>query len=509
MTIDRSFIENFKAITPQAFDTSPPDNVSVVFIDGQLNLQCPEGIHCYFEFFVALYKRMIDRYLAMEDVKTVILGFDDSTNSPFAKAATQAKRRSRCEVVQWSELQPLDNMIPANHATLLFNSNYKTRVIKCIIQQVTEHCKVKHDQRVVIDHMGSPFVAVGLGSGCPGTHSGASGAPEQAIEFEIACPLGECDVKWVRYCPWGDMILDAVDSDYVIIGLCVMERLGRTAPRIFVKRLLLEPGNAALAVAANDGGGPKKKAAGQKRKCDMFAPPGIDDNKENVPPSDTAPVVKKPREYEYANCGIIATGLRATLGKYTPDALKPHTMRILAHLVALCGCDFTRGVKWFNATAAFKNAALIWPGMCTAANVNDATGTVSMCPRLVAEHVIGVLWKEVQFKKLCGNSAMKNADFETLFNELSRNTSISAFRRERLVTPMELCCLVRSANWCVLYWEDAANTPCSLTGGDFGFSRPREGGAVQFDDKVPLPPKVARKMSLHAVQALQGIVWPP
>ncbi|KAJ1468578.1 hypothetical protein T484DRAFT_1755046 [Baffinella frigidus] len=412
MTIDRSFIENFKAIAPQAFDTCPPDNVAVVFIDGQLKLQCPEGIHCYFEFFVALYKRMIDRYLAMEDVKTVILGFDDSTNSPFAKAATQAKRRSRCEVVEWSELRPLDNMIPANHATLLFNRNYKTRVIMYIIQQVTEHCKVREDQRIVVDYLSNPYTAVGFGSGCTGTHTGASGAPEQAIEFEVACPLGECDVKRIRYCPWGDMILDAVDSDYVIIGLCVMERLGRTAPRIFVKRLLLEPGNAALAAAAGDGGGSKKTV--QKRKGgsggggDLFAAP--------------------------------------------------------------------------------------------------ESGTISMCPRLVAEHVIGVLWKEVQFKKLCGNSAMKNADFETLFKELSTNTSISAFRRERLITPMELCCLVRSANWVQLYWSNAESVPSSLAGNaTYGFSK-KDGGAVQFDDKVPLPPKVAGK---NPMRVSQDIVWPP
>ncbi|KAJ1466476.1 hypothetical protein T484DRAFT_1756605 [Baffinella frigidus] len=428
----------------------------------------------------------------MDGVKTVILGFDDSTNSPYAKAATQAKRRSRSELMEWHELMPLPQNIPANYGTLLFNRNFKTRVIKYIIEQVTLNSNVNADQRIIIDYMQAPYVAVGIGSGLQGTHVGNGGIPESALEFEIACPLGECDVKWVRYVGMGDLILDAVDSDYVIIALATIERLKRAAPRIFVKRLLLEPGNAALAVAGDDGEGAKKTGV-KKRKGGMFTVPDSNANKENVNPNNNAPVVKKPRVYEYADAGVIVDALRGTLSKRTPDALKPHMMRILAHLVALCGCDFTRGVKWFNATSAFKNAGLLWPGLCAAATVDNETGVVVMDPRLIAERVIGVLWKEVQFKKLCDNPAMKHADFETLFKELSTNTTISAFRRDRLISPMELCCLVRSSNWCCFYWSDPEHTPCSLTGGEYGFTRTRAGGAVQFDDKRPLPSKIERK----------------
>lgn len=276
------------------------------------------------------------------------------------------------------------------------------------------------------------------------------------------------------------MIIDAVDSDYVIIAMATIERLRRAAPRIFVKRLLLEPGNAAMAAS----GMAVNPTTSKKRK---------DGNKENIPPasvaSNTATVVKKPRTYEYCDTGMVLNAVRTVLGRRTPDELKPHIVRMLAHMIALCGCDFTRGVSWFNATAVFKNCDVLWPGMCKAATVDKNTGVVVMCPRLVAEGVIGVLWKEVQFKKLCNNPAMKNADFETLFKELSTNTTISAFRRERLVTPMQLCCLVRSANWCCFYWSDPEKTPCSLTGGDYGFTRSSGGGSVQFDDKTPLPVK--------------------
>ena len=151
MTICRSFIGTMKATAPKAFSTDPP-NVSVVFINGQLKLQIPDGINEWYEFYQALFQRMLDRYLAMDGMKTIILGFDDSANSPAAKAATQAKRRSKFEKIDWSALQPLPPTIPANHGQLLMNRVYKSRVISFIVEQVTMYCKVKPGQRIIIDY---------------------------------------------------------------------------------------------------------------------------------------------------------------------------------------------------------------------------------------------------------------------------------------------------------------------------------------------------------------------
>ena len=176
--------------------------------------------------------------------------------------------------------------------------------------------------------------------------------------------------------------------------------------------------------------------------------------------------------------------MRKILNKHTPAAFQSHTMRILAHLVSLCGCDFTRGLPSCNSNVAMKNVAILWPGLCAAASI-DAMDGIFMDSRVIAERFVGVLWKEIQFKKFCGN--MRNASFEKLYAELSTNPSISQFRRERLITPLHLHCLVRTGNWVASYWSDSERTPCSLTGGDFGFVRRREGGAIEFDDKVALP----------------------
>lgn len=311
-------------------------------------------------------------------------------------------------------------------------------------------------------------------------------------------------MKWVRYTPWGDLILDAVDSDYVIIGMATIERLKHAAPRVFVKRLVLEPGNAAVvavqtAVGGNGAGAKCTKAVVRKRPLKALFPipsnGGDDQNIDTESPNGDAAPVKKGRQYEFVDCGIVVDAIRKTFDKRTPDNLKPYIVRILSHCIALCGCDFTRGVSWFNGTAAFKNVGLLWPGLCAAAKVDADANIIVMNPRVVAERVIGVLWKEVQFKKLCTSSVMQNADFETLFKELSTNPVISAFRRDRLVTPMDLCCLVRNANWCCFYWSDPERVPCSLNGGDYGFMQLKPGAKVQFDDMKELPPNQSTKIA--------------
>jgi hypothetical protein len=204
MTIDRSFIENFKALAPNAFDTNIPTDVETVFIDGQLKLQVPAGIYTWDVFFDCLFRKMIQRYLAMDSIKTVILAFDDSANSPYAKGPTQAKRRSRSDVVVWSELTPLTPEIPANYGTMLFNRNFKNRVIKYIVEQTTLQCRVNAGQRIIIDYQNRPYVAVGIGSG---RSMDKNNEPESALEFNVACALGECTATTIPLISLGALLV--------------------------------------------------------------------------------------------------------------------------------------------------------------------------------------------------------------------------------------------------------------------------------------------------------------
>jgi hypothetical protein len=132
----------------------------------------------------------------MEGVHTVILAFDCYTYSPAAKGPTQAKRKQGSEVPSWTELQRLPNVIPANYSTLLFNRNFKKRVITSVIDQLLVQCRVvRPGQKVIIDYEDNPYVLIGEGASRAAT---ASSPAVLTTEFEVACGLGESDVKWVR-----------------------------------------------------------------------------------------------------------------------------------------------------------------------------------------------------------------------------------------------------------------------------------------------------------------------
>jgi hypothetical protein len=361
-----------------------------------------------------------------------------------------------------------------------------------MIEQITLQTRLKFpNQRVIIDHMNSPYVAVGVGSGSAAGELGEGSPAVPATEFEVPVLLGESDLKWVRYLPFGNIILDAIDSDYVQIALLQIERLGSAAPRIYVRRLLLEPSNAVVSAVAGGSGKKKSNAKSKKRPLDQFLEPSGDDPEptsavDSATTSDA--VVKKGRVYEYCDCNIVFKGMHRTFGHVTPQELKPYTLRLISYCVALVGCDFTKGVSWFNGTAAFKNMQILWPGMCRATIIDKDTGVLSMDPRIIADDVIGVLWKKVQFVKLCGSAMMQNADFETLYEFLSTHASVSAFRRDRLITPKDLCCLAKGSNWTLLYWYDCENCPCSVySDTDYGFKCLKVGGKTEFDDDKPLP----------------------
>jgi hypothetical protein len=394
-------------------------------------------------------------------------------------------------------------MIPPNYNQLLFNRSFKSRVVLYMIEQITRQTRLKFPgQRVIIDHQNNPYVAVGVGSATAAGELGPGSDAVPATEFKVACGLGESDLKWTRYLPFGNIILDAIDSDYVQIALCQIERLGVGAPKIYVRRYFLEPSNAVASAAAGDGGGKTKSntnTKATKRSLDQFLgskpTSAVDDTK----PASTA--VKKGKSYEYCDCNMIFRGIQKTFGKVTPAHLKPYTVRILSFCVALVGSDFTKGVSWFNGTNAFKNMAVLWPGLCRATVIES--GVLSMDPRIVADDFIGKLWTEIQFPKLCGSS-FTNADFETIHRFLSTNDSIGKKRRDLMITPRQLCCLCKGSNWTIKYWYDCETCPCAVhSEGDYGFKCTKT-GKTEFDDLHDLPPRKKSK----AVGQESKISWP-
>ena len=146
---------------------------------------------------------------------------------------------------------------------------------------------------------------------------------------------------------------------------------------------------------------------------------------------------------------------------------------------------------------------IIWSGFCNAVIIDKDTGVLSMDPRIIADEVIGKLWVQVQFPKLCGT--LQNASFERIYEFLTTNSSIGTRRRDLLITPRDLCCLSKGCNWTTLYWYDCVNCPCSLySEQDYGFKCIKTGGKTEFDDQKDLPP---RKQT-NATSQGKKIWWP-
>jgi hypothetical protein len=464
MTINRGWIEIFKQTSPNSFTTvlPPGHDVSTVFIDGQLKLQRPAVITTWQWWLDAQFMFNIKKYLAM-GVQTVVLAFDDHQHSPAAKAPTQQKRKSRVIAVDWPDRKPLPPTIPAEYERLLYNRTFKTRVIEFVIQSVTKTLQplLKDEQRIIIDYRGDPIV---LSAG------GVKG------NMPMCVPLGESDVKFVRYLDLGNMVIDAVDSDYVIIAMNQVERMQNTertcVPDLYVRRLLVDLDSAA-----------KKK----KRKLDV----------NEQPP-------KPGRQYEHVHINSLTCAFQNKLGDLDKRlqgkvvgnnrlendvSLLPNTIKVLSALVALCGCDFTTGIPWFGPKTLWKNIDVVWWGMRRAMLGDRRSANHALCPRDIAEYVVSPMWRNILYKKhvSCEQTLFRVKDrftFNETYNELITSVSLSERIRESLMDETKLACLVKNCNWVAIYWRYPEICP-SAVDDRFGFVR-NNNGLVRFDKEAKL-----------------------
>ena len=465
MTINRGWIEIFKTVSGTAFSKNLPDDSSVktVFIDGQLKLQRASGIETWQKFLDVQFMYNIQRYLA-SGITTLVLAFDDHGYSPAAKGPTQQKRRSRVTAADWHERMPLPSSIPAEYEILLFNRTFKTRVIEFVIESVVKkfHPLLKDGQSIIIDHRGDAMML----------HAGGS-----VTMLVPETPLGESDVKFVRYLHLGDMLLDAVDSDYVIIAMNQVEKLqncgaskkNMTAlPNIFVRRMLVDIDKVSL--------------ADKKRKL------------------QNAGNGRLPREYEHVNINILTDAMQKVLGKIDDrmqgknaglrpiendeQTLRGSTIKVLSYLVALCGCDFTKGIPWFGPKTLWKNIDVVWWGMRRAALSDQHSGCKAVSPRAIAEYIVSPLWRNVLYKNHCKQTQTPftmtdGTNFEETYAQLASSCNLNARVRDNLITNNALSCLVKNCNWVSIYWRDPEQCPDGVEK-RFGFVRNSK-GLVRFD----------------------------
>jgi hypothetical protein len=432
MGIDLSWPREWKRALPEAFSPKFPEGCSVIFYDGQLKLQMPAGLVSWTNWIHLAFTVGINDYFTRPGVETIVLAFDDYAYSPLAKGPTQAKRKKASEgVVDWNEFRPLPPTIPVNYAKLLFNSAFKRRVVMHIMQEVMDTVRFQRPgQRLIFDYTKVQFLSYE--------------EPHVLRSMHFEKPLGECDVKVVRYCanPGQHVLWIASDSDYLCVALNALENHKKSgdASNIFIRRMVVRL-------------------------------PELKQEK------------KKGREYEFVNCNMLRSHIQKTLVSVTPAPLQRHVIAILSAVIALCGCDFCEGIPWMTATAFKKNQALMWKAVCESTILQQDTGLVSLDARIFADTFMVAFWKQSLFKGVVANTV--DGAFETLRESLL-NSKLSDVKRKALISAEQLHTNVRNVNWVVFYWKFPEVCPCALSG-DYGYIRDTKRRKVIFSTSDPLP----------------------
>jgi hypothetical protein len=410
MTIDRTWLESLKQENPDAFhDQLPPGSpIETVFVDGQLKLQRQKDM-VKWDSLLSVFRNIISRHFA-DGARTVIMAFDNYAHTPPSKAPTQRKRvNNGGDVMTFDDRVALPALIPPNYEKLLLNRAFKGKVIQLIVSHIPGMFKLTGRQRLIIDYKDNPVVFTSDG---------------EVHEIVLADKLGECDVKFMHYLAMGNLVLDAVDSDYIIIAMTQIERLqqlNKTVPRIFVKRIKLNISN--------------------KRPRGEFVPP------------------TRKRIYEFADTNLLVqrvqdklTTILSTPATGTGVIPPGHSIRVLAYLFAIIGSDFTRGLAQVSGKTVWNNLEYIWPCMPCCYDAKRC----SVVPRLAADTLVSTIYRTIVFKKHCLN--LRSAAYEDVYQHLM-NSTLSQSTKSRIQNVTDTACLLRNSNWVLLYWYDATSCP--------------------------------------------------
>lgn len=269
-------------------------------------------------------------------------------------------------------------------------------------------------------------------------------------------PLGEADVKFVRYADlFQKLLVDSIDGDTVPIALLHHETcLARETcpPRVSVYRMEIKTGD-----------------AGEKRK--------------------------KGRTYEYLDVCLLYQCLRTSVLQSSGRTLMPshagHEVRMLISLIALTGTDFSRNFPYITGRSVFellpqvlpcfhcilllhatKHKKQIWMTLCSCYD--------PLAGQLDAHRTPDSLVALLYHLKYAKHVPCKHG-VQSVLAHIHASKKISELTKSRLPTPERVSTTVRNVNWVLQYWkcEEPCPDPVSL---QFGYVMVR--GVPHYADAV-------------------------
>jgi len=450
MTIDSSWIACFKEEIPAAFASHPPFRPDAVFIDGQIRLMPSfvEGVMSWEDYIKNQFERHVSKYFA-RGVSCVILAFDDYAHVPSAKSMTQTKRRRNVPALDFHARDCLPPCVPRGEdfTRCISNRAFKSKLIQLVIHRLTTNLDCAEGQCLVVDYVGSPVKYFGRKS---------ESLPEAIPEFG---PLGEADVKFVRYAEIYDKLqVDSVDGDSIPIALLMMER-GHSG-NVSVLRMQTR-----VKSAHGEGGEPAaKKAKTAKPLLEQPAAPA-------AAGSSVAERKVSGRVYEYVDVRLmyeVLTGyvIPQCVGRAKLPSHLGHEISMLVCLVGLSGTDFTRGLPLVSGKTLYDFLPNLWMRLCRSYD--------PAARQLVPDAALDLLVSRIYYLKFQKHAP--DAEMREVLAAL-RGSKLSAKTKERFPSAETLLCTLRNTNWLLHYWHGLS--PPDPVQPQFGYVRLRT-GAVQF-----------------------------
>ncbi|EKX34915.1 hypothetical protein GUITHDRAFT_118959 [Guillardia theta CCMP2712] len=336
MTINSGWMKIWKAAAGGAFQATAPFVPDVAFIDGQIKLMKPTSVKTWQLFLVCQFVNCVRRHFEA-GVSTVVLAFDNYEHVPVCKGMTQHKRNKKVNSFSFASGECLPPIIPDNWEDAIRNRLFKSRVIDYVKTNLHKHLTLAAHQRLIIDHNSTPVVHLPNGT-C------------QDFELPHAGLKGESDVKFTSYTHLGNLLIDAIDGDYVPMAMVHLENLARAGtpeaslPQIAIYRMRVRAGAAAPASASE----PK---------------------------------------YEYVHINRMAQELCDDVARHCPGCRNACT--VLASFAILTGCDYTQGLPTIGPTRVWCNRERVIPLLSTLRGGQEAhdrdVATLSLaCPVLYA-----------------------------------------------------------------------------------------------------------------------------
>ena len=460
MTIHSDWARLLYDECPEAFhDKVPSDgDFDVGIIDGHLQLMClHDGFGTWERFLHALFVRPIER-LFEAGCKTVVLCFDAYDNVPVYKSMTQLKRVSRVAppVSPFGADDELPERIPPETMTYLMNRHFKLKVVQLALARVpalVARAIPKEGGRFLIDYKSVTEFAAGEG--------GLTPAPVREL-----APLGESDVKYVRYVQrYGNALVHAIDGDYMAIALLYYARHGLgDHNRIFLYRQLSVLGGTSSSTQDDDDDDGDDDVKRKKNKT------------------------RKPTPKCWVDMQLLFVVLTESMRQsmastlVDPRTQAPFTECDLVHaavLFMLCaGTDFSRALPLLGPRRLWE----LLPNVA-AALVRGAPEGAAPDTDLLASAVVGKLYASVFHKHV--PRGVNAGDIEAVMSHLKEHSQLAASTRARLPTPAQVRVTLQNVAWVATYWTSFNGIAPTPLDGTFGYVRCPLTQHVTFADASP------------------------